>query len=199
MKSALTPWRFIVFWPLVEGFTAFLHNQALPMQYFTPFPHQPPNSLSSCPYSTAASPVSHFRSFQAPAFSLPKASSHRSVQPQLYGLSLQPGSQCWWLYIPFPTLVPSHAIAASPLLNQTSHSAPFSAGGNAAPPLHHLGQQVPFLLSLNPFLKVAASTIPSPPSFFLQVESLFLGGFLVNHSPSRPLSWPLLAPGHLIS
>lgn len=198
MKSALTPWRFIVFWPLVEGFTAFLHNQALPMQYFTPFPHQPPNSLSSYPFSTAAPPVSHFRSFQAPAFSLPKASSHRSVQPQLYGLSLQPGSQCWWLYIPFPTLVPSHAIAASPLLNQTSHSAPFLAGGNAAPPLHHLGQQV-----LSSFLWIPSSRwlhppFP-PPSFFLQVQSLFLWGFLVNHSPSRPLSWPLLAPRHLIS
>ena len=151
---------------ICEGCSDFLEflSPLTPCPWFYCLPSQPSssctlfylfsisNSLPSCPSAAAVLPVSHFESCQPPAFSLPKPSSYRWVLPQLYRLSLQPGFQRWWLCVPSPVSVLTHAVGASPLLTLDVPPAPLSGGGHrTAPALPALAH--PCLLSLGPFLK----------------------------------------------
>jgi len=138
--------------------------------------------------------LNHTGTCQAPAFSLPKPSFYRRILSQLYSLSLQPVFQSWWLYVPSPVSVLTHAVWASPLLTPDVPPVPLSGGGDTALPLHYLHWHilVPFLWI--PSSRNAAPTFDFTSPLFLQAQSLFPfdvsnQSSFISSSLLTPCSW----------
>ena len=142
--------------------------------------------------------MSHFKSCQPPAFSLPKPSSYRWVLPQLYRLSLQPGFQSWWLYVPSPVSVLTHAVWASPLPTPDVLSVPLSGGGDTALPLYYLHWHILVSFLWIPYSRNAAPIFDFTSPFSSRLKACFHLMFQISPPSSHLLSW-LLAPGCLIS